>query len=119
MSGASPAWIGVDVADGHMHLWVHDPRGDVLAQADGPVAALPAEDGFVAALTDLLSPYLSDQQRLPVILAGLPALPASSLRPIPAEPLGGVLALDSSRLLARARHGQSGKASEKRVTYPN
>ncbi|HBM39000.1 MAG TPA: 2-dehydro-3-deoxygalactonokinase, partial [Sulfitobacter sp.] len=48
MSGASPAWIGVDVADGHMHLWVHDPRGDVLAQADGPVAALPAEDGFVA-----------------------------------------------------------------------
>ena len=34
MSGASPAWIGVDVADGHMHLWVHDPRGDVLAQAD-------------------------------------------------------------------------------------
>ena len=52
-----------------MHLWVHDPRGDVLAQADGPVAALPAEDGFVAALTDLLSPYLSDQQRLPVIVA--------------------------------------------------
>ena len=107
MSAASPAWIGVDVADGHMHLWVHDPRGDVLAQADGPVAALPAEDGFVAALTDLLSPYLSDQQRLPVIVAGLPALPASSLRPVPAEPLGGVLVLevDDPRLELRAVPG--------------
>ncbi|WP_340241400.1 hypothetical protein [Sulfitobacter pontiacus] len=107
MSGASPAWIGVDVADGHMHLWVHDPRGDVLAQADGPVAALPAEDGFVAALTDLLSPYLSDQQPLPVIVAGLPALPASSLRPAPAEPLGGVLSLevDDPRLELRAVPG--------------
>ena len=70
MSGASPAWIGVDVSDGHVHLWVHDPRGDVLAQADGPVADLPAEAGVVAALTDLLSPYLSDHQRLPVIVAG-------------------------------------------------
>ena len=91
MSAASPAWIGVDVADGHMHLWVHDPRGDVLAQADGPVAALPAEDGFVAALTDLLSPYLSDQQRLPVILAGLPPCPPAACAPFRQSPWAGCL----------------------------
>lgn len=107
MSGASPAWIGVDVSDGHVHLWVHDPRGDVLAQADGPVADLPAEAGFVAALTDLLSPYLSEHQRLPVIVAGLPALPAHSLRPVPALPVDGLLGLDADdpRLDLRAVPG--------------
>ncbi len=82
------AWIGID--------WSATPPQISIADISG--SALPLPDLVLTGLDDLgaaLAGQLPNELIPPVFCAGLPLLPATTLRPVPAMPMEGLLRLQS------------------------
>lgn len=87
MNQSAVSWIGLQWDGQSVNIWLHDQKNEVISQRQAAHAGIKA-------ILDQLSPDLPDGKVTPVISAGLPDVPTSNLRQVPARPVVGVLTLN-------------------------